>query len=73
MDQLQQLKGTYFAIEVNDNLDEITKALINSGYSPEYEWNEYASETFIVNHVIVYEHGVFEFHNHDGSAKLINL
>ena len=73
MKNLQELKGTYFAIKVNNNLDEIEKKLVKEGFKSNAEWNLKTRGWNIgnVNHVIVYENLSFEFHNHDGNSKEI--
>lgn len=71
MNQLQQLKGTSFAIEVENNLDEINEKLIEAGFIPDKEWNDEMLEHDDTTHVIVYDSSEFAFHNHDGSEKII--
>lgn len=75
MNKLQQLRGTYFAIKVNNNLDEITEILTKEGFVPDNEWNdEMVEDNNNITHVIVYENLIFEFHTHDGfSEKTIEL
>ena len=73
MKTLQELKGTYFAIKVNNNLDEIEKKLVEEGFEPDAEWNLKTRGWKIgkINHVVVYEDLSFEFHTHDGNSKKI--
>lgn len=56
MNELQQLKGTYFAIKVKNNLKEINERLIKEGFAPDEEWNDKMTEKINVTHVIVYPH-----------------
>lgn len=72
MNQLQQLKGMDFAIEVENNLEEINEKLIETGFIPDKEWNDEMVEDGGTTYVIVYESLEFAFHNHHG-GELIRI